>query len=580
MSVIRYTVRFSLLGLLLASFAPLPAFAKGTTSLDAKTGWHLSSSKSPQPYCTLTQTYMDNVVVNFARNAKGERALAVDFQADRLQTGQEIPVQVSAGDVKKSFKITPKSARVLRLQLGADTAFEQALAKAKTLELRMGDEAFKIYTAEFAKELPQIDTCLTALQAPPPPPEPVKSAVPAEPTVIAKADPAPVAKVQPDVKPPAQEIVKAPDIVENPLPPLLKQPPVQKTMAQSPPLQKQITRLDAGVIDLTRVQPKQVPVDVVVPIAKKDDAAGGQAALSDVERRYEESQKEIRRLGLAMKQAEEDHAREKRQLEEMIVDPSVQAKVEDVRLKQLEEQLANSQGQIARLEQRLSMEDRAQQPSLGRNPIADFFSSGDGTGVWGGEPPAAPVKKRRVEPPPAPVPSALAVDEDVFVEPAKPAPPPVAVKPALHYWQANDIASLLRTSDIVVKGDVKTVQSRQADTKIFRWQAENHKGMAEQSPLPDKAMFQSRVDATLARYKSGCVGQFAADRADAPEFAKGAQVQAHDVACVAQGGKGSASSLLFHAKDGVMTVLVLEGTPSAMTDAMDERDALVNSLMQ
>lgn len=571
MSVIRFCLLLILVGL-----APCVAQAKGVSTLDAQTGWRLSSAKTPLPYCTLTQTYMDNVVLNFARNAKGERALAVDFQAQKLKAGQEIPVQISAGDIKKSFKVTPKSAQILRLQLGQDTAFEQALATARTLELRVEEEAFKIHTSEFGKELPQLETCLTALQAPPP----------------------------------APEIVKAPQIVEDPLPPLLKQPPqpAPQIVAQSPPVKKTIKRVDTGVVDMTRPAPVTTPVDVVVPIAQGKDKGKDkgedldQMPLADVERRYAEAQKEIRRLGLAMKQAEEQHAREKRQLEEMIVDPSVQATVEDVRLKQLEEQLAASQSQIARLEQRLAMEDRTQ-PSR-RNPIADFFSSEGGTGIWGGEPPAPPApKKRRVDPPPPPPPSpmaaapnAWAVDEVVLADPAPvippqpvappPAPvkaaplPPVLAQPKLHYWQAGDIAALLRGASIAVARGVTSVPSRQADTKLFRWQAENHSGMAEQFPLADSGMFQSKVDATLARYKSGCVGQFAADRADAPEFAKGAQVQAHDVACVASGGKGAASSLLFHAKDGVMTVLVLEGTPSAMTDAMDERDALITSLMR
>ncbi|MES2729759.1 MAG: hypothetical protein V4621_06655 [Pseudomonadota bacterium] len=603
MSVVFTLFRLSVAGLLLAGLIPAHAVAKGTTSLDAQTGWQLSSNKSPLPYCTLTQKYMDNVVMNFARNAKGERALAVDFQGKRLMKGQETPVQIVAGSVKKSFKITPKSESVLRLQMGQDATFENALATAKTLELRIGDELFKIHTAEFAKDLPKLETCLTALNAPTTP-------VPAAPPAAALA---PAVKIAQVVKAPSAPAPVVPQnvpknvgqIVENPLPPLLKQPPAQpKVLAQTPPVLTKVQRIEKGVVDLTaNMQParrEDKPVDVIVPIAS--DTKPVVTAAPD--RQYDEAQKEIRRLGLALKQQQEDHAREKRALEEMIVDPSVNATVDNVRLKQMEQQ-------ITRLEQRMTAEDAPVRS--GGNVISDFFS-GDGNSVWsGGKPATTPAGRRaavmpRNAPPPAPV--AMAMDEDVFFEAA--APPPAAVKaaplpviraeppvkapvalvkpiarpiplpsaPTLHYWQANDIATLLRRADIALAGQVTAVNARQDGTKLFRWTAENHKGMTEQFPLTSKGDFQSKVDATLARFKSGCVGQFAADRAEAPEFAAGGQTQAHDVACINGQGKGAASSLLFHAKDGVMTVVVLEGTPMAMADAMDERDALVTALMQ
>lgn len=418
--------------------------------------------------------------------------------------------------------------------------------------------------------------------------------------------------------------------------------------------------------------PGDESLDVVIPVGERKQVTAP-VPPQTAEARYAEAQREIQRLGLALKEEKARRVRDREELTELIADPQMNGTAADQqRIALLEEDLTNAQAQLDQLKKRMN---RRNQGGIEPNPY-DF--DGDGTSVFGGEfynadkqlakrtgagyelPSTADRRNRAsgaMEVTMAggygsgKAPSSLAIDESLLedgapsmpkakvnnVEVASLAPPPAPVraqpiaaprsadtnnafaqdpiaaemqmrgtplpnktssfvgdvvsvskpsalsapatpKGAPRYWQTTDYQQLLKSAGLPLKGGVALVPTAQSSSvKMYRWQSDRHTGTAEQQPLSDPAGYDIMMQTYIDRYKARCGGEFAADPTDVPAGV-GGKANGYEIACVSGGGKGSGASLLFFARDGLFTVIALEGAPDAMAEAMDERDRLLQTL--
>ncbi len=84
------------------------------------------------------------------------------------------------------------------------------------------------------------------------------------------------------------------------------------------------------------------------------DQVSGDASLTQTTSRYNEAEREIKRLGLLLEQQRTAHAREKQDLEQMLFDPAVTNEEQRRKLSELESKLQLSEQQYARAQEELS----------------------------------------------------------------------------------------------------------------------------------------------------------------------------------------------------------------------------------
>ncbi len=84
------------------------------------------------------------------------------------------------------------------------------------------------------------------------------------------------------------------------------------------------------------------------------DAVNGDVNLTQTTSRYNEAEREIKRLGLLLEQQRAAHSSEKRELEQMLFDPAVTNEQQRKRLSQLENKLKASEAQYARAQDELA----------------------------------------------------------------------------------------------------------------------------------------------------------------------------------------------------------------------------------
>jgi len=88
----------------------------------------------------------------------------------------------------------------------------------------------------------------------------------------------------------------------------------------------------------------------------------GDASLTQTTSRYNEAEREIKRLGLLLEQQRASHSREKQELEQMLFDPAVTNDQQRRKLAELERKLQNSEQQYARAQEEL--QKRSSKPEV------------------------------------------------------------------------------------------------------------------------------------------------------------------------------------------------------------------------
>jgi hypothetical protein len=305
-------------------------------------------------------------------------------------------------------------------------------------------------------------------------------------------------------------------------------------------------------------------------------SSGNNWDLEQATRRYQESQREIRRLGALIQEQKTACVQDKKNIESMLFDPAVAEKAQLVKFTEMEDRIAMLEGQL----RATGIEPAAGNAAA---PVRTTASSDlpVPTGVKVSAEPVAPVSSQKMEAgnntimrapeiAAAPVASAVPTPSAALV----PAPAtPQQAKAALKFQSQQDFARLLKDAGVTAQDGVRPVQGANSDVyQAYRWKSNVLQGSAEQRTVASVDEYKAGVEQYLDRARSRCKGEFAAVPSQTSVAGGGVeQSAAYEIACV--GGKAnSTASVLFSYADGVMTTVAFEGKQDAMEQAIDARD--------
>lgn len=282
-------------------------------------------------------------------------------------------------------------------------------------------------------------------------------------------------------------------------------------------------------------------------------SSGNNWDLEQATRRYQESQREIRRLGALIQEQKTACVQDKKNIESMLFDPAVAEKAQLVKFTEMEDRIAMLEGQL----RATGIEPAAGNASA---PVRAAASSDlpVPVGVKTDAQPVTPVSAQKMD---APVPTIM-----------RPSATPQQAQAALKFQSQQDFARLLKDAGVATQDGVRPVQgANSAAYQAYRWKTNALQGSAEQRTLASVDEYKAGVEQYLDRARARCKGEFAA--VPAPTSAAGGVTQSasYEIACV--GGKANSSaSVLFSYADGVMTTIAFEGKQDAMEQAIEARD--------
>lgn len=363
--------------------------------------------------------------------------------------------------------------------------------------------------------------------------------------------------------------------------------------------------------------------------------SGGNWDLEQATRRYQESQREIVRLGALIQLKDAKCTTEKKDIEYMLFDPAIatkaqismlndlerQIKEKDKKLKAVEEELVSAKAQTSPdkdtkiVELQKSVEEakgavaektkllaEAQEKMQQANQSATLSVSQKETELNSLKVELAESQKTiarlegeisSAQAKPVNVAAAVSAAKVPVLDPMPLAPseaelvkanetplvnqPPVMPSvgegdSAPRFQSAQDIASLLNKAGIGVEGRIQEVKGGDPSSyRAYSWKTDRLYGSAEMRRISGVDQFDSAVTDYLDRAKSRCSGDFAA--VPSPVKSASSQNQAYEIACVGQSSSSSAS-VLFTYGDRVATIVAHEGPAEIMDLAIDARDKL------
>ena len=390
---------------------------------------------------------------------------------------------------------------------------------------------------------------------------------------------------------------------------IMKADLAQKAAAPQPqPDQKAdlalLTKVKTLETQLSTVTSERDRMSAEISKIRSADADGRVAIASsnwDLEvatKRFNEAEREIRRLGSELEQEKARCSVEKKDLEYMLFDPKITEKEQLSKLMSLEKELDQTKEELkkARAEPVSKPQDQdviaalrgevsslnAQIRNLESEKIAMAESMSRIT-------PAAGDTVRAVRSAPVPLVSAVevsAVDYGAVVtdmSQAKAPPKPIekaVLAPAAsaaiggsRMMSADQVNSMLGSAGVSVSGGVNPSGNAEGGKVSYRWEAEGLFGTLEQKPQESAAQFDRFVKDYLGKTKSRCSGEFASMPAMDETTVMG-RVAAYEIACV-DGNGGASAALMFLGRDGVFTTIAHESAPESMDDAMDARDKII-----
>lgn len=311
------------------------------------------------------------------------------------------------------------------------------------------------------------------------------------------------------------------------------------------------------------------------------DVVAGDWDLEKATKRYNEAEREIKRLGMLLEQQRSAHRQEKIELEEMLFDPAVTDQEQRRRLTELELQLAEAEKQLRA---------RGISPSAGRyahSPMSERVDVGARPQLapmpQGGRMAAVPQpqvvsqplvqsQKPQIQPAPrAPVPEKV---ERVSMTPPKPKTPsrplsqPASVTaPAKTSFGQSKLQQLLSGSGVVLRNGVAKLSGGQ-----YRWSADNLTGHAQVVPKQQAGSMDQFAQNYIAKIKQNCGGDFAS----VPTTSTGT-MQTYEVACISV-SRSTSSSIVFTQQENDLVAISHESSADDMDAAMDARDRIAASL--
>ncbi len=363
--------------------------------------------------------------------------------------------------------------------------------------------------------------------------------------------------------------------------------------------------------------------------------------LEQASRRFNEAEREIRRLGRELEEQRTHCAMEKKNLEYMLFDPEIAKEEQISKLIQLEKQNIEFEGKVTvleleqieyeqkvlLLEQDIAANSNNNTPSeytariamleteleesrlaalQNTAPTAEFNAIRQERDMLADQ-------KNQLSMEVASLESVLASIQTSTGTPASP-PPPVMAEPVslqndnnVAYYNeqetyqyqaaapraaiaptatvgnlitATALKAILDQAQVPVQGPISQAEGTAEDSNFvaYSWDTGTSFGSAEQQPLGNINRFDELAHNYLENTRSRCQGDFAAVPVMA-EQAGAMRVSSYEIACInAQGG--ASASVVFYNDGNLFTTIAHEAGLEGMDGAMDIRDRLVNLLMQ
>lgn len=285
-------------------------------------------------------------------------------------------------------------------------------------------------------------------------------------------------------------------------------------------------------------------------------------------RRFQESEREVKRLSLTMREDRAKCDTEKREIEYMLFDPKLAKAGQIALLNSLEDQLAAARaGQMPTAVAPLEGTQKKSVPILAAvtppeaQPGAQIVLSLDDVDVV----PSRPVDAGQV------------VAERLDTTPVTKTPPAVPVTSVASPVQGPTLGGLLQKAGVQISRAIAPAGKNPfAPGQAWTWESGEIAGLSVQQPPVQPARFDSTVTRQLNNLKTFCKGEFAAQPAG--NAATGPVIYAaYDAACIA-GANSTSAAILFYQKDGAFNVISQESAPDVMGKAMDVRDRILNAI--
>ena len=319
-------------------------------------------------------------------------------------------------------------------------------------------------------------------------------------------------------------------------------------------------------------------------------SVAGDWDLEKATKRYNEAEREIKRLGLLLEQQRMAHRQEKTELEQMLFDPAVTESEQRRRLTELELQLAEAEKQLAASGRPMPQRPRSgiapsdervsvtsgmtpapapmvqaqplQQPRMPTQPVARAPQPA----------PRQPVQQARAPEPVQRAPVTPMQTPPQQMQPAaQPAPRQVAPPPtqaAAPNFDQNKIQQILSQAGISLSGRV----AKQSNNE-YRWSAGQLTGHAQVVPKTQAGSLDTFAQNYIAEAKKSCGGDFAS----MPSAVAMGRGQSFEIACISP-TRSTSSSIVFTERAGEMIAIAHEANADDLDAAMDARDRIAGSM--
>jgi len=164
MSKLRFT-RFGLAVVFLCSVSAA-AFAASSPAGSWSVAPIAAKGSDGGTFCSMKAAYPDGQSLVFARESMGENSIAIDFQKNLFQVGDEYEVKVQSGSVVRPMAASASNKQVLVMQTGIDTVLYGALARKHTVDFTIGKKSYSYeLDVSAADALAALEQCVENLQA-------------------------------------------------------------------------------------------------------------------------------------------------------------------------------------------------------------------------------------------------------------------------------------------------------------------------------------------------------------------------------------------------------------------------------
>lgn len=305
--------------------------------------------------------------------------------------------------------------------------------------------------------------------------------------------------------------------------------------------------------------------------------------LEKATKRYNEAEREIKRLGMLLEQQRVAHRQEKGELEEMLFDPAVTDMEQRRRLTEMELQLAEAERQLQASGRRMP-----QRPRLGGDASTERVAVNGMTPdpfvdqqrenlemqrlnnqvqrqnrqlqaykrQQGEQVVAAPQPRVQAQPLPS-------QQQTRLRPPAAPVPAPASSGSA---FDRGNLQQLLKSAGVPLSGAVARQSSGQ-----YRWSAGRLVGHAE--IVPANGSLDQFAQRYIAKAKQSCGGDFAS----LPGTSSAGRIKNYEIACIGS-TRSTSSSVVFAQKGGDFVAIAHEAATSDLDAAMDARDRVASSM--